>query len=134
MVATFLTLLLAGLVSSLKFDPNFVDFNLNQNQQATNPLDYSASRPGFTYHPSPDNWRFPVYTIFLDRLANGDPTNDNANNTIFEQDLTSNQLRHGGDLQGLIDSLDYIQGMGMKVGRIGHGISDDGILTFFFFS
>jgi len=24
------------------------------------------------------------------------------------------QLRHGGDLQGLIDSLDYIQGMGVK--------------------
>ena len=25
-----------------------------------------------------------------------------------------NQLRHGGDLQGLIDSLDYVQGMGIK--------------------
>jgi alpha-1,3-glucan synthase len=24
------------------------------------------------------------------------------------------QLRHGGDLQGLVDSLDYIQGMGVK--------------------
>ena len=24
------------------------------------------------------------------------------------------QLRHGGDVLGLIDSLDYIQGMGMK--------------------
>ncbi len=116
MVATLLTLLCASLVQGLRYDPAFTDYNLNQNQQATNPLDYSASRPGFTYTKSPDNWRFPVYTLFLDRFANGDPTNDNANNTIFEQDLTSNQLRHGGDLQGLIDSLDYIQGMGMKVG------------------
>ena len=24
------------------------------------------------------------------------------------------QLRHGGDLQGLVDSLDYIQGMGIR--------------------
>jgi glycosidase len=24
-------------------------------------------------------------------------------------------LRHGGDLAGLVDSLDYIQGMGIKV-------------------
>ena len=24
------------------------------------------------------------------------------------------QLRHGGDLQGLVDSLDYIQGMGIE--------------------
>jgi glycosidase len=24
------------------------------------------------------------------------------------------QLRHGGDLQGLVDSLDYLQGMGIK--------------------
>ena len=26
----------------------------------------------------------------------------------------SNQLRHGGDLQGLMDGLDYLQGMGVK--------------------
>ncbi|KAJ6440216.1 Cuticle-degrading protease [Purpureocillium lavendulum] len=100
--------------SGLRFDPRFVDYNLNQNRLATNPLDFSASRPGFEYHASPENWRFPFYTIFIDRFANGDPTNDNANNTVFEQDLSSNQLRHGGDLQGLVDSLDYIAGCGMK--------------------
>lgn len=46
---------------------------------------------------------------------NGDPTNDNINKTAFEHDLNSNQMRHGGDLQGLLDTLDYIQGMGVKV-------------------
>jgi len=40
--------------------------------------------------------------------------NDNANGTVFEQDLHSNQFRHGGDLAGLEDSLDYLQGMGIK--------------------
>jgi len=67
------------------------------------------------YQPSPANWRFPVYTIFLDRLANGDPTNDDANGTAYEHDITSNQFRNGGDIQGLLDSLDYLQGMGIQV-------------------
>jgi alpha-1,3-glucan synthase len=47
-------------------------------------------------------------------LANGDPSNDNANGTLFEQDIHSNQFRHGGDIAGLLDSLDYLQGMGIK--------------------
>ncbi|KKY35779.1 putative glycosyltransferase family 5 protein [Diaporthe ampelina] len=50
----------------------------------------------------------------LDKWVNGDPSNDNANGTLFEQDVWSTQLRHGGDIQGLVDSLDYIQGMGIK--------------------
>ena len=50
----------------------------------------------------------------LDRFVNGDPTNDNANGTAWEQDLYGTQLRHGGDVKGLQDTLDYIQGMGFK--------------------
>lgn len=55
-----------------------------------------------------------MYTIFLDRIANGDPLNDDINGTAFEHVVNSNQMRHGGDLVGLIDTLDYIQGMGFK--------------------
>ena len=115
MAFTFLLLLAASIAQALRFDPALTKYNLNTNQQATNPLDYSGQRLGHQYHPSPDNWRFPFYTLFLDRFVNGDPSNDNANGTAFEQDIFSNQLRHGGDLQGLIDTLDYIQGMGIKV-------------------
>ena len=115
-VATFLTLLAsaATLVQGLRYDPAYVKYNLNSNQEATDPLQYSASRPGHTYFKSPENWRVPFYTIFLDRLADGDPTNNDINGTVYEQDITSNQLRHGGDIQGLVDSLDYIQGMGER--------------------
>ncbi|KAK3936421.1 hypothetical protein QBC46DRAFT_357497 [Diplogelasinospora grovesii] len=104
------------LVLGLRYDPDptIAPYNLNTNQSATDPLDYWGQRDGHTYTTSPGNWRFPIYTLFLDRYVNGDPTNDNANGTIFEQDILSNQLRHGGDLQGLVDSLDYIQGMGIK--------------------
>jgi alpha-1,3-glucan synthase len=109
------SLLLCSLVSSLRFDPEYVNYNLNQNQNAQSPLEYSGQRNGHNYHPSPEDWRFPFYTITLDRFVNGDPSNDNANGTLFEQDITSTQIRHGGDIQGLVDTLDYLQGMGIKV-------------------
>ena len=57
----------------------------------------------------------PFYSLFLDRFVNGDPSNDNANGTSFEVDILSTQLRAGGDVQGLIDSLDYLEGMDIKV-------------------
>lgn len=92
-------------------------FSLNTNQAAIDPLQYDGAWEDHEYQPSPDNWRFPVYTIFLDRFSNGDPTNDNANGTAYEHDLISNQFRNGGDIKGLLDSLDYLQGMGIKVGN-----------------
>jgi alpha-1,3-glucan synthase len=117
LLASFLLLLAATIVSSLRFDAREVDYNLNQNQVATNPLDYSGKWDGHVYHPSPDNWRFPFYTLFLDRFVNGDPSNDNANGTVFEHDPNDTQMRHGGDVTGLLDTLDYIQGMGIKVSQ-----------------
>jgi alpha-1,3-glucan synthase len=102
-------------VTCLRYAPEYARWNLNTNQEAIHPLDYSGTWENHTYNKSPQNWRFPVYTLFLDRWVNGDPTNDNANGTLFEQDITSTQFRHGGDIQGLIDSLDYIQGFGIKV-------------------
>ncbi|KAE9972211.1 hypothetical protein EG328_005136 [Venturia inaequalis] len=105
---------IASIVTALRFDPREVDYNLNQNQSATNPLDYAGKWEGHVYHPSPENWRFPFYTLFLDRFVNGDPTNDNANGTVFEHDPNDTQMRHGGDTAGLLDTLDYIQGMGIK--------------------
>jgi alpha-1,3-glucan synthase len=47
--------------------------------------------------------------------VDGDPTNNEANGTTFEHDWQSNQFRFGGDAKGLMNNLDYIQGMGIKV-------------------
>lgn len=100
--------------NALIYDPEFVDYNLNTNQSATNPIDYWGKWENHVFTPSPENWRFPFYTIFLDRFVNGDPTNDDANGTAFEHDFTSNQFRNGGDVAGLVDTLDYLQGMRVK--------------------
>ncbi|EFQ35820.1 alpha amylase [Colletotrichum graminicola M1.001] len=115
-LAWAITLLTASstVVSGLKYTASEAEYNLNQNRLATNPHEYSGKRENHTFAKSPENWRFPYYTLFIDRFVNGDPENDNANGTLFEQDPLSNQLRHGGDVAGLVDTLDYIQGMGVK--------------------
>ena len=56
----------------------------------------------------------PFYALTQDRFVNGDPTNDEANGTHFEHEWTTTQLRFGGDLKGIQDSLDYVQGFGIK--------------------
>jgi alpha-1,3-glucan synthase len=114
-VFALLLWLFAWQVASSPYDPLEVDYNLNTNQNARNPMEYSGQWVGHNYTKSPDNWRFPFYTIFLDRFVNGDPTNDNINGTLFEHDPLSTLFRHGGDVEGLIQSLDYLQGMGIKV-------------------
>ncbi|KAJ5297808.1 hypothetical protein PENANT_c012G02402 [Penicillium antarcticum] len=111
--STALISLFATTVTSWPYDENFLEYNLNTNPDATNPAEYSGTYPTH-YNPSPDNWRFPFYTLFLDRFVNGEPENDNINGTLFEHDLNSNQMRHGGDVAGLIDTLDYLQGLGIK--------------------
>ncbi len=54
-----------------------------------------------------------VYLVFPDRFANGDPSNDNVPG--MHQGLQRDSLvgRHGGDLQGIINHLDYIQDLGI---------------------
>lgn len=101
-------------VEALRYDPAQVGYNLNENTSASDPLDYWGEWPSHDFHPSPSNWRMPMYTLFLDRFVNGDPNNDNANETVYEHDIMSNQLRFGGDIRGLQGSLDYLQGMGIK--------------------
>lgn len=119
LITFVLSIFLLGRVIGYNYDPAWTQYNLNSNQDAQDPLEYSGEWTGHQYTSSPRNWRFPFYTLFLDRFVNGDPTNDNINGTVFEHDLTSNQMRNGGDLQGLIDSLDYLQGMGIKVSSRG---------------
>jgi glycosidase len=48
-----------------------------------------------------------VYFVMVDRFANGDPTNDR------NIDLEDPAAFHGGDLQGVIDHLDWLQSLGV---------------------
>lgn len=53
-----------------------------------------------------------VYLIMPDRFANGDMSNDNTDDTAEKVNRSNPGRRHGGDLQGMIDHLDYIADLG----------------------
>ena len=65
----------------------------------------SADRKGF----SPADV---IYLITPDRYANGDPGNDSSSQLKEKQNRLKKGGRHGGDIQGIIDHLDYISDMG----------------------
>lgn len=54
-----------------------------------------------------------IYFLMPDRFSNGDPGNDRIPG-MRDQSLNRDSiyLRHGGDLEGVIDHLDYLQGLG----------------------
>jgi len=54
-----------------------------------------------------------VYLIMPDRFANGDTTNDNAAGMTEQKNRTNPGGRHGGDLKGIIDHLDYLSDLGV---------------------
>ena len=65
----------------------------------------SASRSSFTTADM-------IYLIMPDRFANGDPSNDSTPDTEEKADRAAFFGRHGGDIQGIIDHLDYISELG----------------------
>ncbi|KAF9535312.1 modular protein with glycoside hydrolase family 13 and glycosyltransferase family 5 domains [Crepidotus variabilis] len=103
-------------ISAAPYDDLLADYNLNTNKDATDPLQYDSNRPSGQYTKSPDNWRaLPVYTLLLDKWADGEPSNNDYFKTVYEYDHRETQLRFGGDLKGLRARLDYLYGMGIRV-------------------
>ena len=66
----------------------------------------SAERKGY------DSSDF-IYLIMPDRFANGDPSNDAHPELLDKPNRKDPWARHGGDLQGIIDHLDYIGELGV---------------------
>lgn len=114
-LALYSFLSLSSLIAASPYREDLVAYNLNVNQNASSPLEYDTTRPNTTYTPSPANWRaLPVYTILMDKFADGEPSNNDYFQTMFEYDYRETQLRYGGDLQGLISRLDYLYSMGIR--------------------
>ncbi len=53
-----------------------------------------------------------IYLIMPDRFANGDASNDSTEDTTEDANRANGHGRHGGDIQGVIDHLDYISELG----------------------
>jgi neopullulanase len=65
----------------------------------------SANRKGFDKSDV-------IYLLMPDRFSNGDSTNDNISEMMEKCDRSDPDGRHGGDIQGIINHLDYIRDLG----------------------
>lgn len=66
----------------------------------------SAQRGSFT---TADN----IYLIMPDRFSNGDRSNDDTPGMLEKADRNNPNGRHGGDIKGISNHLDYLQKMGI---------------------
>ncbi len=66
-----------------------------------------ASRERMGFDPSDT-----IYLITPDRFANGNPANDEFPGMAEGLERSHKDGRHGGDIQGIADSMDYIEDMG----------------------
>lgn len=56
-----------------------------------------------------------IYLLMPDRFANGDPANDSTPDTQEKADRNAFFGRHGGDIEGIRQHLDYISSLGATV-------------------
>lgn len=54
-----------------------------------------------------------IYLLMPDRFANGDVSNDSVNGYYDSMQYVKNQNRLGGDIQGIINKLDYLKDFGV---------------------
>lgn len=117
------------LKSTVKVEnPNYLFLNLVINEEAKAgkcPITFSKEKEKdivYTYELKERNSRKPngvsskdfVYLIMPDRFANGDYSNDivkSMRETTINRD--SMFYRHGGDIQGIINNLDYLEKLGV---------------------
>lgn len=84
--------------------------NLNNNIDITFPI--LKREESKIEHQGFDNTDV-IYLIMPDRFSNGDPTNDQIDGYLDEYQDQYTQARHGGDLQGVINRLDYLKNLGV---------------------
>jgi len=54
-----------------------------------------------------------IYLLMPDRFSNGNPLNDATSETFEKPNRSNPNGRHGGDIEGIIDHLDYLKELGI---------------------
>jgi neopullulanase len=89
------------------------EFQFKNNGKTILKVDYELKerRPNSKYRKGFDS-KDMVYLIMPDRFSNGDESND-SHSSVFEKiNREFHGGRHGGDIQGIINHLDYIKELG----------------------
>ncbi|MDX1571684.1 MAG: alpha-amylase family glycosyl hydrolase, partial [Xanthomonadales bacterium] len=88
-----------------------IEFHKDGKPQFTQAYELRARQPGSASREGFDGSDV-IYLLMPDRFANGNPDNDTVDGLGDPHDRSEPYGRHGGDLQGIIDHLDYLQEMG----------------------
>lgn len=105
----FVDLHISSTVQAGSFDIDFVHDNktvASYNYRLEPRKPGSAQRAGFDQSDV-------MYLLFPDRFANGDPENDNHPEMLEKVDRNNRDGRHGGDIRGIINNLDYLVDLGI---------------------
>ena len=77
-------------------------------------INFPVNKRKFTSNsPKGFNQKDVIYLIFPDRFVNGDSSNDFLFNDKEEFEFGSLNGRHGGDIAGMINKLDYLKDLGI---------------------
>ncbi|MDH7444198.1 glycoside hydrolase family 13 protein [Aquimarina sp. 2201CG14-23] len=88
-----------------------INFKENGNTVFSQSYEFKTRREGSAQRKGFDSSDV-MYLIMPDRFANGDTTNDSHKDTVEKEDRSNPGGRHGGDIQGVIDHLDYLKDLG----------------------
>ena len=86
-------------------------FKKNQSVSFTHKYELKSRRENSKNRKSFDSSDL-IYLLMPDRFANGNSNNDNTTETLEKVNRNNKDGRHGGDIQGIINNLDYIQELG----------------------
>ncbi|MBG6132190.1 glycosidase [Aquimarina sp. EL_43] len=89
-----------------------IDFKENGNVVFSQPYQFKSRRENSAERKGFDSSDV-MYLIMPDRFANGNPENDSHKDTVEKADRSNPGGRHGGDIQGVIDHLDYLKDLGV---------------------
>ncbi|GAA4272611.1 glycoside hydrolase family 13 protein [Aquimarina gracilis] len=93
--------------------PGNISINFKENDKVifSQPYEFRSRRENSSQRKGFDSSDV-IYLIMPDRFANGDPNNDSHPETVEKADRSNPGGRHGGDIQGVIDHLDYLKNLG----------------------
>jgi neopullulanase len=100
-------------VNTKNLKPGFYDIHFKEKNKIifTQKYEIKARKKDSKYRKSFSSADV-MYLLMPDRFANGNPSNDSHVSTVEKVNRNFDGGRHGGDIQGIINHLDYIQEMG----------------------
>jgi glycosidase len=105
----FIELLIRGQAKPVNFR---IDFLYSDSVVISRTYELKERRPGSSERRG-FNSSDVIYLLMPDRFANGDPGNDTVAGMTEGCDRSNPDGRHGGDLQGVADHLDYLEDLGI---------------------